>query len=413
MPGGSLLDCRSIAAKLPIARHLIGRQHLSHHQMIAQMRRPQLRLDAADFSCRRRQRGYVDTARAEELIQGPFRRDKPEADTDRLSLHGVDQFLGVAALRSAECERVGQLQYMHRPRIAVQFRRQRKAHATAGLEIVDLLRRQGLDGAAFHARIRRVAGRVMCSARMLSGLLPTVLRRGLGKHSNRPNPGNSRPDRCRPRHSSHRRLPANYVVAIICQRASGSGMIPIMSEAIIDLLARMAPRNRLCTRETILFRTGDPVRSLFVVAQGAARLARITPAGQALTLQQAAAPAILAEASVFAERYHCEGVAEPGAHIASLSMTAIRRRLAQDAGFAENWARHLAAEVQKARATVEILALRRIGERVEAWLALNGGATPPKGEWHRWAAAIGVTPAALYRELARRRGRDKWPVIAD
>ena len=58
-------------------------------------------------------------------------------------------------------------------------------------------------------------------------------------------------------------------------------------------------------------------------------------------------------------------------------------------------------ETQDLRARVEVLRLRRLSDRLDAWLDLRG--PPPPGGWKAVAEAIGVTPTALYRELARRR----------
>ena len=44
---------------------------------------------------------------------------------------------------------------------------------------------------------------------------------------------------------------------------------------------------------------------------------------------------------------------------------------------------------------------RKVEARLSAWLFWNG-ALPEKGQWHRIADEIGVTPEAFYRELAKR-----------
>lgn len=64
---------------------------------------------------------------------------------------------------------------------------------------------------------------------------------------------------------------------------------------------------------------------------------------------------------------------------------------------------HLAHEVQQARARAQLLALKRVGARLDAWIALNDQALPSRGRWVELAAELPVTPEALYRELARRR----------
>lgn len=69
----------------------------------------------------------------------------------------------------------------------------------------------------------------------------------------------------------------------------------------------------------------------------------------------------------------------------------------------KSFAAHLAGEVQRTRGRAELLSLKKVGERVDAWLSLNGGVPPDRGRWIDWAGELAVTPEALYRELAKRR----------
>jgi hypothetical protein len=46
-----------------------------------------------------------------------------------------------------------------------------------------------------------------------------------------------------------------------------------------------------------------------------------------------------------------------------------------------------------------------VADRLDAWLAAGEGKLPAKGEGRGLAAEIGISPEALYRELARRRAR--------
>lgn len=50
-----------------------------------------------------------------------------------------------------------------------------------------------------------------------------------------------------------------------------------------------------------------------------------------------------------------------------------------------------------------MLSLKTVAERLDAWTAANQGAPPIKGEWKTVAVEMGVSPEALYRELAKRR----------
>lgn len=63
----------------------------------------------------------------------------------------------------------------------------------------------------------------------------------------------------------------------------------------------------------------------------------------------------------------------------------------------------LGRELQSARLQAEILSLRTVAQRLDAWMAWKEGVFPGKGEWKSLASQLGVSPEALYREIARRR----------
>ncbi len=179
-------------------------------------------------------------------------------------------------------------------------------------------------------------------------------------------------------------------------------MIAVMSTAIERILG-LTGRERPLAAGSVLFRAGERVVSLFVVTGGELRLVRPLPHGAPLTLQRAAPGMLLAEASLFAERYHCDAVATMESRVRAAPLRLLRIALRDDAGFAAALMRHLAHEVQRGRAQAEILSLKTVAERVDAWVELNGGVLPAKGGWRHLAAEVGVSPEALYRELARRR----------
>ena len=152
---------------------------------------------------------------------------------------------------------------------------------------------------------------------------------------------------------------------------------------------------------TSLFRREDGVRFAFLVDEGQIALERFLPSGEALVLSIAGPGALLAEASLFADRYHCDAVARADAWVAALPVAAFRDRLRAAPDAALGLIADLSAEVQRQRLRVEILRLPRLDDRLDAWLAVHP--PPPRGGWVGVAEAIGVTPPALYRALARRR----------
>lgn len=153
----------------------------------------------------------------------------------------------------------------------------------------------------------------------------------------------------------------------------------------------------------ILFHLGDRVRVLHVVLEGKVGLVRHQEDGRRVVLQHAGPGTVLAEASFFAHRYHCGGVAMSSARIGTVPVDRLRVLFREDPAFADAWGRHLATEVQRARLRSDILTLRTVAERLDAWLIWHDQTLPEKGGWKSVAEQISVSLEALYRELARRR----------
>jgi CRP-like cAMP-binding protein len=153
-----------------------------------------------------------------------------------------------------------------------------------------------------------------------------------------------------------------------------------------------------------LFGAGGSVRFLFVVREGGIQLLRRHAEGSEIVLHRVLPGGLVAEASLYAPRYHCEAVAEGQTLLARIPRDAVLEHQLRDAQWLQQFSAHLASEVQRARARAELLSMKKVGERLDAWLTLNGGEMPERGRWVHWANELGVSPEALYRELARRRG---------
>ena len=177
-----------------------------------------------------------------------------------------------------------------------------------------------------------------------------------------------------------------------------SHMISIMSDwlNIFD----DAPVRKVAKAGSV-FRQDDRVQSMYLVRSGAVALERPMKDGVPLTLHIATANMALAEASLFAETYHCDAVARTDAQITSLPRAEFLAALRDRPDAALSLIETHAKEVQAQRARIEILRLRRVADRLDAWLDLHG--EPAKGEWVSVAEQIGVSAPALYRELAKRK----------
>jgi CRP-like cAMP-binding protein len=179
-------------------------------------------------------------------------------------------------------------------------------------------------------------------------------------------------------------------------------MIAIMIDALLPMLLQIPGREVRFSADAPVFSTRDEVKNIHVILEGRIHLVRHQADGSALVLQRAEAGAILAEASLHSPRYHCDAIAEIDSLLWIVRRRDLRNRLQQDQVLCEAWARHLAHEVQKARLHAEILSLKTVAARIDSWTNWHG-ALPEKGRWVTVAQQIGVTPEALYREMAKRR----------
>lgn len=183
-------------------------------------------------------------------------------------------------------------------------------------------------------------------------------------------------------------------------------MIEIMLSDFVSRLISLAPQQRTLNKGTFLFLQGDPVTSVFVLEKGSVELTRYQEGGEKLVLQRAGDMTFLAEASVYSDAYHCHAAVVEPSVIHEISRGAFLKILANDEALFHAWAAQLAREVQATRYRCELLSLKTVAQRLDGWLDWNGGKLPPKGQWKSLAHQIGVSPEALYREIARRR-RDR------
>ena len=179
-------------------------------------------------------------------------------------------------------------------------------------------------------------------------------------------------------------------------------MIAIMSE-LQKLVERHGRGHFLLAEGETLFRLGNPVSRLHLVLIGEIVLERHTPSGTRLVLQHSRAGEVVAEPSIFSESYHCTAIAATTATLLYAEIKTIRNHALREPAVMEALARQFARDVQSARFRAEILSLRRLSDRLDAWLEINGGLLPGKGSWLTLASDLAVAPEALYRELAKRR----------
>ncbi|MGR3514870.1 MAG: Crp/Fnr family transcriptional regulator [Paracoccaceae bacterium] len=161
-------------------------------------------------------------------------------------------------------------------------------------------------------------------------------------------------------------------------------------------------KERVFAAGETVFRSGETVAEVYLVLSGETALVRSLPLGEQVLLQRASQGDVVAEASVYAPRYHCDCIALEATSLAIVPRPSFLNSLRADVELSEAWAAHLAKSVQRARMRAEIRSLKTVAQRLDAWVA-EYGELPEKGTWQTLASELSVSKEALYRELAKRR----------
>ncbi|MEZ5667899.1 MAG: Crp/Fnr family transcriptional regulator [Alphaproteobacteria bacterium] len=165
------------------------------------------------------------------------------------------------------------------------------------------------------------------------------------------------------------------------------------------------PAERTLARGAALFHAGDAVTDMFFVRAGALTLQRVLADGRVVPVGRAGAGETVAEASLFAERYHCDCVAAADSTVVACRKVEVLASLTASPQRALRLLRHMAGEVQDLRRRVEVLSQPGAAGRILAYVAAHaeagGGAWAMDRTWKAVAAELALSHEALYRALAR------------
>lgn len=153
-----------------------------------------------------------------------------------------------------------------------------------------------------------------------------------------------------------------------------------------------------------LFTQGDRATAIYKVESGRLRLIRRTVDDHLVILYTARRGEFFAEASLFAEAYHCDAVAAAPSRIRVYPKTVVLDALRTDPTLAEAFMERLARQLQELRTRMELRNIRSARDRVLQYLRLRAGihgrSILIEGHLQDIAAEIGITREALYRALA-------------
>jgi len=153
-----------------------------------------------------------------------------------------------------------------------------------------------------------------------------------------------------------------------------------------------------------LFKQGDRAAAIYKVESGRLRLIRRTVDDHLVILHAARRGEFFAEASLFAEAYHCDAVAAAQSRVRVYAKSTVMDALRTDPALAEAFMARLARQLQELRARMELRNIRSARDRVLQYLRLcdggHGRSIAIEGQLQDIAAEIGITREALYRTLA-------------
>ena len=161
---------------------------------------------------------------------------------------------------------------------------------------------------------------------------------------------------------------------------------------------------RVLEARELLFQQGDRTAAIYKVESGRLRLIRRTVDDHLVILHTARRGEFFAEASLFAEAYHCDAVAAAPSRVRVYPKTTVIAALRADPDLAEAFMARLAVQLQELRALMELRNIRSARERVLQylrWRAIEQGRSiAVEGQLQDIAVEIGITREALYRTLA-------------
>lgn len=180
----------------------------------------------------------------------------------------------------------------------------------------------------------------------------------------------------------------------------------VANKSVISFKACRSPTTSCVSapvRQRAPVRAGRSGYKILPGGQGRGPMLRRQRDGEVFILQRAVSGTPVAEASLFSTYYHCAAVAVGETEVDVWKHQQVPALIENNAPAALAYAQNLAEAVRQARIHSEIVSLRRVADRLDAWLAWHDGQLPARGSWAQVAREIAVAPEALYRELACRR----------
>lgn len=169
-------------------------------------------------------------------------------------------------------------------------------------------------------------------------------------------------------------------------------------------LDQQALERRSLARNEVLFRQGEKVAAIYFIEAGWLRLERRTFDGRLLNFGAGRAGEFFVEAALFADIFHCDGVATEPSRVRIYPKAAVLNMLRTDPSSAMSFLALVARQVIEMRKQLELMKVRSAKDRVMLYLELNAGpdgrTVNLRGQLQDIASELGLTRESLYRTLA-------------
>ena len=165
-----------------------------------------------------------------------------------------------------------------------------------------------------------------------------------------------------------------------------------------------------------LFLQGDAPYALFFLEKGLVQLVRHNENGDEVIIHRARAGETFAEASLFSDEYHCDGIALEKSHVIKIEKPQILKTMAENVEFSLAVSARFASQIQSYRRMLEIHSIRSAKERVFAGVSQQ----LLKSQIKPFAALLALSHEATYRALAqlvkegrlKKTGRGTYSIVA-
>ncbi len=170
------------------------------------------------------------------------------------------------------------------------------------------------------------------------------------------------------------------------------------------ILQRLMPdKKRLLQKGDYLFHQGDHVEYMYVVRQGVVKLVRHSIDGNDIILQLAVSKDMIAEASLFSDRYHCSAIVQSqSAELSCFDRKSLLIALKREPDTMMELVELFARRIRHLRALLEIKNIRSAKQRMYCYFQLEadgGHEVHLQLSYKDMAYQLGLAHETFYRNL--------------